>query len=206
MADGARSEDEGLQSQALVVRPLTREDWPHIETLFGDRGACGGCWCMSWRVQPHGKTWRAATGEPNRVAFRELVNRGAVHGCLAFAGEEPVGWCNLGPREDFPYLNASKKYRTDWSTGTWAVVCFFIQRAWRRRGVATALLAAAVAVARTRGARVLEGFPVPSRWARDGSIPAAFAWTGTEPLFIAAGFERISPADASQPYYLRSFD
>jgi hypothetical protein len=34
----------------LAFHPLTPERWHDLEQLFGTRGACGGCWCMWWRV------------------------------------------------------------------------------------------------------------------------------------------------------------
>ena len=33
----------------IDVYPLDITRWKDFETLFGERGACGGCWCMSWR-------------------------------------------------------------------------------------------------------------------------------------------------------------
>ncbi|HEB84575.1 MAG TPA: N-acetyltransferase, partial [Bacteroidetes bacterium] len=33
----------------LEVYPLSPERWGDFEALFGERGACGGCWCMYWR-------------------------------------------------------------------------------------------------------------------------------------------------------------
>ena len=35
----------------LKFRALTKETWKDFENLFGERGACGGCWCMSWRIK-----------------------------------------------------------------------------------------------------------------------------------------------------------
>jgi hypothetical protein len=57
---------------AIHTRPQGCDDWSIVETLFGPRGACGGCWCMR-RVPMGGRTWEAAKGEPNRKAFRKLV-------------------------------------------------------------------------------------------------------------------------------------
>ncbi|HCV44373.1 MAG TPA: N-acetyltransferase, partial [Bacteroidetes bacterium] len=35
----------------LAFRPVTKSRWRAFEQLFGTRGACGGCWCMTWRVK-----------------------------------------------------------------------------------------------------------------------------------------------------------
>src|SRR5712692_9025568 len=95
---------KGGQSLPLDIRPLEPDDWPIIVKLFGDNGACGGCWCMWPRVPRGGKLWDDLKGAKNRDRFRRLVRAGKVHGVLAFRGEEPVGWCSFGPRSTFPRL------------------------------------------------------------------------------------------------------
>ncbi len=183
----------------LRIRPLTRADWPQIERLFGPRGACGGCWCMHWRIRG-AKAWEAAKGDPNRRAFRRLVERGEVQGVLAFAGDEAVGWCAVGPKAGLEKLAASGVLRTETEREPWAVSCFYIPAAWRGRGVATALLRGAVALARQRGAPLVEGYPVPPR---KGLVPAAFAWTGVPALFERAGFQALPGRAGVRPIYVR---
>ncbi len=76
---------------ALRFRPLTAERWPDLEKLFGERGACGGCWCMWWRLS-RGEFERQK-GAGNKRALRRLVNSDLPPGVLAYLGGEPVGWC-----------------------------------------------------------------------------------------------------------------
>jgi GNAT superfamily N-acetyltransferase len=187
--------------RALVVRDVTPADWHTVESLFGSNGACGGCWCMWSRLPRGGKLWEERKGEPNRRALRELVLAGRVHAVLALRGGTPVGWCCLGPREDFPRLLRVRALPSQWEAGTWSVVCFFIPAAWRRQGVAGALLGGAVALARRRGARALEGYPVPVGEGR--SMPATFAWTGVPRLFRAAGFSETTAPGATRPVFRR---
>ena len=185
---------------ALEVRPVTRGDWEHVAGLFGKNGACGGCWCMSWRVPSHGKQWEAAKGEPNRRKLRNLIKEGSVHAVLAFVEGEPVAWCSFGPRESFPRLLASRALARECGPGTWSVVCFFIPSRWRRKGIGTALLRAATARAFELGAREVEGFPaVP--WDPKVAVPGAFAWTGVPALFEASGFARLKRE--GRPIYLK---
>jgi len=185
-----------------TVRALRSDDWSAIERLFGARGACGGCWCMWWRVPRGGRLWDENKGEPNRRAFRRLVTRGAVHGSLAFSGDEPVGWCCVGPRGEFPRLERTKALASDWDETTWSVVCFFIPTGWRRRGVAGALLREAVRIARDGGARRLEAYPVVAKGT--ASVPAAFAWTGVPAIFLGQGFRDASAPGASRPLLVRT--
>lgn len=190
-----------------VTRRLTPDDWPVLERLFGPNGACGGCWCMSWRIPQGGKLWEQNKGEPNRRAFRRLVCAGKVHGCLAFAEDEPIGWCCVGPRADFPRLARVKALQTDWTEHTWSVTCFFIRTGWRKKGVARALLAEAVKLARDHGAKELEGYPVrPFKGGPAGAdLPAAFAWTGVAPLFVKLRFTDVTPPGHTRDIYRKSF-
>ncbi|RPE81975.1 GNAT family N-acetyltransferase [Vulcaniibacterium tengchongense] len=184
----------------LTVRALARGDWPRLEALFGRNGACGGCWCMWWRLPNGGKAWAAAKGEPNRAAFRALVESGAASGVLAFAGAEPVGWCAIGPRSDFPRLERSKALARGWSTGTWSLNCLYVPARWRGRGVARALVGAAVAYARECGAAEIEAYP---QAVRPGERqPGAFVWTGVPSLFEACGFEPLRPVPRGRGLYL----
>jgi GNAT superfamily N-acetyltransferase len=172
-----------------------------MEQLFGDNGACGGCWCMWWRVPQGGKTWDQAKGKKNRDAFRRLVKGGKVHGVLAFAGEEPVGWCCFGPRSTFPRILRVRALQREALATTWSVVCFYIPARWRGQGVATQLVKAATERAFALGAKEVEGFPVVPKKAPE-KVPAAFAWTGVPALFEAAGYEEMDRPDASRPIYL----
>ena len=188
-----------------VIKTLRRTDWPVVVKLFGDNGACGGCWCMYWRLPRGGKLWDENKGSPNRSAFQELVTSGAVHGCLALVDGEPVGWCCIGPRADFPRLERTKALATDWDEDTWSVVCFFIRSRWRHHGIATKLVRAAVDLARSKGAKRLEAYPVRSSKGGGREIPAAFAWTGVPELFEKLHFRNEKPDGGTRDIYVRRF-
>ena len=79
----------------LTIRLLTPDLWPALEDLFGENGACNGCWCMYWRI---GSAYHRRLRERNRAAFREVVKRGPPPGLLAFHDNVAVGWCQLTPR------------------------------------------------------------------------------------------------------------
>jgi GNAT superfamily N-acetyltransferase len=186
----------------ISARPLTPGDWPVVERLFGPNGACGGCWCMHWRVERGGKLWEEVKGERNRAAFATLVEAGQVDAVLAFAADEPVGWCTFGPRGGFPRLLRSKVLRREAPPDAWSILCFYIPARWRRRGVATLLLRAATARAFALGAREVEGFPVVPQGPA-APVPAAFAWTGVPRLFAANGFRPLERPGASRPIFVK---
>src|SRR5262249_1721413 len=76
----------------ITVRPLVPGDRGTIETLFGVRGACAGCWCMHWRLARGGRLWREMQGEPNKRALFRLMAANGVHAAIAEVAGEPVGW------------------------------------------------------------------------------------------------------------------
>jgi GNAT superfamily N-acetyltransferase len=187
-------------ADALRVRAVRPDDWDTVAALFGANGACGGCWCMWWRVPRGGRAWEAAKGVRNRRRLRERLQGGRIHAVMAYEGDAPVGWCSFGPRTDFPRLDTVKALRHEPVPGTWSIVCFFIPARQRGRGVATALLRAAAREAFRRGAAVVEGYPVVPARARE-PVPAAFAWTGVPALFERAGFELAPGPGAARPIY-----
>ncbi len=186
---------------AVEVRPLRASDWARLEELFGARGACGGCWCMAWRLGR--KDWEAGRGAPNRRALKRLVERAEAHGVLALADGRAVAWCSVGPRADFGALASKRSLATDWDARTWSVTCFFVEKEWRKRGLGKRLLETAVKLAKQRGATRLEGYPAALPKA-GGDLPGAFAWTGLPQVFERAGFERLAKTPGKRPIYVRA--
>jgi GNAT superfamily N-acetyltransferase len=170
---------------AIRTRELTPALWPALEKLFGERGACGGCWCQAWRVEK-GERWSEVQGATAKTRMRRGVRAGAIHGILAFDGAEPVGWCTFGPRLSFPRLERARTLKVDDADRVWSIPCFFVLRAHRHRGVATALLDHALRAMKRRRVAVVEGYP--SKPDPSGKYIDTFAWTGTRSLFARAGF------------------
>jgi len=69
---------------AWTFHRLTPERWDDLEALFGERGACGGCWCMAGRLSR--SRWEAQKGAGNKGAFKRLVTSGGMPGVLAHVG------------------------------------------------------------------------------------------------------------------------
>jgi GNAT superfamily N-acetyltransferase len=201
--DNRTANDKPTADSTLIVRPLRENDWPAIEKLFGPNGACGGCWCMWWRVPQGGKLWERMKGKKNRAAFRGLVESRDVHGVLAFSGGAPVGWCSFGPRRSYPRLERVRALRRNWAEGTWSILCFYISPASRGRGVARLLLKAATDRAFELGAREVEGYPVVAGELA-ARMPAAFAWTGVPALFDSAGYKKLPGQDGRRRIFLRT--
>jgi len=167
----------------VEVHPVTPGRWPDLEKLFGERGACGGCWCMLWRLKR--SQYEKQKGEKNRQALRRIVRSGEAPGLLAYAAGEPVGWCALAPREMYPALERSRVLQPLDDQPVWSIACLFIAKAFRRKGVSVQLLKAAVRHVGKRGGKIVEGYPQDPK---KDPMPDVFAHTGIVGAFREAGF------------------
>lgn len=146
-------------AEGIVVRPVTADRWDDLVDLFERRGPRGGtpmtagCWCMWWRQRTGGP-------EQNKTNMHHLVTSGAPPGLLAYRSGHPVGWVSISPREGLGQLMRSPRYRpADDQPDVYALVCFYVQTAAKRQGVAGTLLDAALDHARSCGARAVEAYP-----------------------------------------------
>jgi len=186
------------RKQDIEVLPATPERWPDVRTLFGKSGACGGCWCMWWR-RTHSEFERRK-GDRNRDAMRKIVKSGATPGLIAYTDGEPVGWCSVAPRGEFPRLERSRILKPVDDRDVWSVVCFFIDKDHRGTGVSTALLRAAVDFVRERGGTIVEGYPVEPKKDR---MPEVFAFYGFASTFRKAGFTECARRSETRPIMRR---
>lgn len=179
---------------SLEVHPVTPDRWDDMVELFSRRGPRGGhrnspasgCWCMYWRQRSNGDV------ALNKRRMAAIVRAGREPGLLGYAGGEPIGWISIAPREQFDVLLRSPQYRPrDDDEGVWSIVCFTIDRNERRRGVASALLDAAVRHAFARGASAVEAYP---------HVRNADDYMGSTPLYEQAGFVRIRAANKRAVY------
>ena len=185
----------------VEVRPVTAELWPALERFFGPNGAYSNCWCTFFR-QPS-KDFSAgcrAGGVGNKEMLRRLTVEGEVPGLLAFCDHEPAGWVSVAPREQFVRVTNSRLLQppreAQEEQGVWSVVCFWAPKEQRGRGIADAMLNAAVAHAYEGGAQAVEGYPVDTsvKWPGRAAV-----YHGTVGLFERAGFvvvRRPSPTRA----------
>ena len=179
----------------LKFHPATAARWADLEELFGERGACGGCWCMFWRLPR--KEWDAKRGAGNKRSLKKIVIAGrAAPGILAYLGHEPVGWCAIAPREKYIALERSRILKPIDDQPVWSISCLFIKRAHRRQGVSGLLLKAAVEFAAKEGAKIVEGYPVEPTMEK---MPDPFLWHGVPSAFAAAGFTEATRRSKTRP-------
>lgn len=196
----------------LTVLPLTPSRMPDLDALFQARGCSVAkpCYCMYYRrsgaaVMVGGS---AAAMKRNRAAIAALARRTEAHGgpppgLIGYDGTgTPVGWVSLGPREDFARLARSRTMKQVDEQPVWSIICFVVPSAYRRQGVAHALLTGAVDWARERGVRLLEAYPVE----RQAEAAPEASWFGSSTMFEKAGFAEVARHKPARPIVRLALD
>jgi len=173
--------EESLPVDRLRVREVDRDGWRDLVRLFEAPGGPKYCWCMAWR--PMVNRTREDGSRRRRAALQRRVRDGTPVGILGYLGDEPVAWCSVAPRETFRPLGGVPGP----DAGVWSLVCFYIPRRLRRKGLMGRMLQAAIETSRRHGATVLEAYPV------EADAPS-YRFMGFVPLFRAAGFKSTGRA------------
>ena len=179
---------------ALSFEPLTKKNWNQFVQLFGERGACGNCWCMYYRLK------KADGG--NKAAMKNIVWEGRPTGLLALYEGQAIAWCAFAPREDFIKLENSRVHKRIDDKSVWSIPCFFIDKHFRRLGVSVELLKGVAQYAKENGIKIIEAYPtIPTQ----EKLPDSFAWIGLFKSFERAGFEIVDRTSKNRPmvrYYV----
>ena len=160
--------------------PVDSDRWSDLERLFESKGGPHYCWCMAWRKNELKQSHPGKAGK--KASMKRRVDDALPIGLLAYAENEPVAWCSIGPRESFRSLGGDKAL-----SNVWSLVCFFVTRRFRKQGMTSRLIGAAVDFARQNGADHLEAYPV------DPESPS-YRFMGINPVFEKAGFVHTGKA------------
>ena len=196
--------ESNFQEQ-LTFEPLTRKNWGQFVHLFGNKGACGNCWCMYYRLNKS-EFREGKVEDGNKNAMKELVWENKPAGILGFYDGQAIAWCAFAPREDFIKLEKSRVHKRIDDKMVWSIPCFFIDKNFRRQGVSVALLEGVINYARETGIKIIEAYPtIPTQKV----LPDSFAWIGLYTSFERAGFEIADRTSKNRPmvrYYLEKQD
>lgn len=176
-----------LDLAQLTIQPLTQQTWAAFENLFGENGACGGCWCMFWHMKR--SEFDSSKGEGNHQMMADRVSRGEVPGLLAFLGEQAVGWVAVEPRSAYQALERSRSLAPVDELPIWSIPCFFVDKRYRKQGLTTWLIREAARYAINQGAPAVEAYPVVYE---GGKASDTFYYTGKISAFEKAGFTEVA--------------
>ena len=150
---------------------------------------------MWWRLKR--SEFEKQKGEGNKRAMKKIITSGEVPGVLAYKDGQPVAWCSVGPREVFSALERSRILKRVDDKPVWSIVCFFVAKPFRKKGLTVQLLKAAVEYAKGQGASIVEGYPVEPKKEKTADV---FAYTGLASAFRKAGFEEIARRSETRPF------
>lgn len=184
-----------IEELDLSFHPLTQKLWRDFELLFGAHGACGGCWCMYWKLR--GKDYSENTGDSARQMQKSVVDAKTIPGLLAYSEGYPIGWIAVEPRSQYPKLAHSRTLKPVDDQEVWSITCFFVEKKHRRKGITVELLKAGVAHAKKHGAKIVEGYPIDVK--KNEAPP--FIFTGTASAFKQAGFVEVARNAPTRPIF-----
>jgi len=182
------------RDRKLEIRPLTAARVDDVKTVTtGTWGA--SCWDLFPRFTAAQKRALGVTGGPagtgqdrRRAVLAKLARRRKNSaGLVAYEDGEPIGFISLGPRHDFTVIENSRATPPVDDVPAWVIPCITVRRGHRGRGLAIAMIRAAVDYAGHRGAAAVEAYPRATR----KRVNDDFAFFGTEPMFRKAGFQQV---------------
>ncbi len=179
----------------MEVKPVTPDTWEDFLEVMGPRGGEAGCFCMFYRQTS--REFDEDKGDTNKQSMKAIVESGQVPGLVGYRDGVPVGWVQVGPREWYGRLERSRVSKPIDDRPAWAITCFVIPKAYRRSGVATGLLRAAIDYARSQGAEVVEGYPIEPK---TGEVPAIWSWMGFPSMFESCGFVEVARRAETRPF------
>jgi len=182
-----------IMSSKLRFDQLSAGNWKQFETLMGEKGGCGNCWCMYFRL-PY-KTFQENKPAGNKKMMKQLVNKGMPQGLIASMDKQPVGWIAIAPREDYLKLENSRVFKPIDDKLVWSITCFFIKKEFRHQGLSQQLIKGAVDFAKKKKIKTLEAYPaIPYA----EKVPHPFLWVGVLSSFIKNGFSIVQQNSKSR--------
>jgi len=186
MADGA----------VLEIRPANEAACEDLQVVIGTRGQGARCQCQRYKLLPR-ENFAEQPVEERMARLRAQTDCGnpeaiVTSGLVAYLDGEPVGWCAVEPRPEFPGLRHSQvpwagREEDRGDPSVWAITCVFARARFRRQGLGTELVLAAVEFARARGAAALEAYPMTTKAAIDEELHV-----GTIGTYLDAGFTEVT--------------
>lgn len=151
--------------------------------IHNQKNNSGWCYCVAWWVASW-DGWSDRTADENRLLRDELLVRGEYDGYLLYLDHDPVGWCQVGPRDRLEKL--ARQFNLNPAPDTWAITCFLIKPDHRRTGLAVYILQQILADLQSRGVGYVEAFP-----RRGSELDEMDMWNGPESMYLQAGFTVI---------------
>jgi len=169
--------------------PVDKKRWQDFEAFFESKGCPHYCWCSVWRNYTKDESYPEKVAK--KISMKERICDNIPTGILAYLDKHPVAWCSVAPRETYKKLNGIETNKKVWS-----IVCFFVKRPFRNKGIHKMLLNEAVKYAKSNAAELVEAYPVE----RDSP---SYRFMGFKDIFEKAGFKYIKNAGSRRYVYCK---
>ncbi len=173
---------------AHTIEPLSVDTWDAFAGLVERHGGIfGGCWCTYFHDCPA----REPGYEGSRKAKRQLVEAGVAHAALVMVDGEAVAWAEFGTPAELPNIHHRKQYDAESdAVPDYRVTCIFVDKRFRRNGLARTALDGALDLIAAAGGGVVEGYP---HEVGEKRMSNSFVYNGTRAMYEAAGFAFVRP-------------
>ncbi|MGI8666148.1 MAG: GNAT family N-acetyltransferase [Jatrophihabitans sp.] len=177
------------------IRALSNQTWDAFAALCERHGGggFGGCWCTWFHLATHSAPSAGAprSAERTRDFKRNLVGTGRSHAALVFDGETAVGWAQYCSPAELPGIaHRGEVENADSPMPDWRITCVFVDRRYRRRGVARVAVDGALELIAQAGGGTVESYPQDTAGKK---VSASFLYNATRSTFEQAGFDYDRP-------------
>ena len=187
-----------MPKSKIEILPLTTKRWVDAVTLFGERGGYAGCWCMFWRLDR--ADFKKLRGGGTREILHQMTDQKQEPGLITYVDGKAAGWCSVGPRENYVALENSRILKRVDDQPVWSIVCFFVDKSFRKQNLMAEMLRGAVAYAKKHGAKIVEGYPIDMQTEKlAGQKLSSYAgYMGIASAFREVGFVKVDHASETQ--------
>lgn len=187
-----------MPKSKIETVPLTTKRWDDMVALFGTHGGYAGCWCMFWRLDR--ADFKKLRGGGTKEILRQMTDQKQESGLITYVDGAPAGWCSVGPRENYLALENSRILKRVDDKPVWSIVCFFVDKSFRKQNLMVEMLRGAVAYAKKHGAKIVEGYPIDMQTEKlAGQKLSSYAgYMGIAAAFREVGFIEAGHASETQ--------
>jgi GNAT superfamily N-acetyltransferase len=182
--------DAAITVDGYRIQALSPQTWDAFADLAErHNGVWGGCWCTWFHLYPDPPERRELG---HREFKRQLVESDRAHAALVFDGDVAVAWAEYGPVAELPNIH----HRKQWEQGVvrmpdYRITCLFVDRGYRRKGMAAVAVRGALALIAAAGGGLVESYPhdLPP----DKKTSASFLYNATRTMYEQLGFSYQRP-------------
>lgn len=172
------------------IAPLDRSTWDAYAGLAErHNGVWGGCWCVYFHAYPDPPQRK----ELGNRGFKELlVDQDRTHAAVVFDGDEAIAWAQFGPVAELPNIHHRKQWEQEVEkVPDYRITCLFVDRRYRRRGLAAVAVRGALQLIAAAGGGLVESYPhdLPP----DKKTSSSFLYNATRTMYQQLGFRYLRP-------------